>query len=168
MATTLTGPEVDLPTYDITARKAHQWTMVGLVAAGFVAGGVPAALLLTLAGVIMLVGRFWWPADVVRQLVWRVIEPAGILHRHEAHEDRETRRLARAMGGVIWIAAAALLLANLPMLAWTFAFAIAIMVALDASVDFCTLCFIFHQLEQRGLLPGALRHGPPKKVAGEL
>ncbi len=168
MATTLTRPEIALPTYDITARKAHQWTMVLLVASAFVAGGVPAALLLTVAGAIMLAGRFWWPADVVRQLVWRVLEPASMLRRHEAHEDRETRRLARAMAGVLWIASAALLLANLPILAWALAFAMAIMVALDASVDFCTLCFVFHQLEQRGLLPGALRHAPARRVAGEF
>lgn len=167
MARMLTRPEIPLPTYDITARKAHQWAIVGLVASALVAGGVPAALLLTVAGIIMVVGRFWWPADVFRQLVWRVLEPAGILRRHEAHEDRETRRLARVMAGILWIACAALLLAHLPILTWALAFAMAIMVGLDASVDFCTLCFLFHQLEQRGLLPGAFRHRPATKVAGE-
>ena len=157
-----------LPTYDVTARKAHQWTMVTLVAAAFVLEGVQAPLLLAIAGTTMLAGRFWWPADVVRQLVWRVLEPAGILRRHDAHEDRETRRLARLLGGAVWLLSAALLVAKLFGLAWVLAFAIAVMVALDASVDFCTLCFLFMQLERFGLLPGVLRHQSNGTVAGEL
>jgi len=148
MATT-TG---DLPLYDRTARKAHQWTMVALVAVGLVLQGIPGALLLTVAGVIMVAGRFWWPADVVRQLVWRVLEPAGILRRDDVHEDHETRRIARVLGGTIWLIAAASLLANNPILAWVLTLPIAVMVALDASVNFCALCFILAQLDRRGIL----------------
>jgi hypothetical protein len=143
---------VETPLYDRTARKAHQWTMVMLVAAGLVLQGLAGAVLLTVAGVIMLAGRFWWPADVVRQLVWRVLEPAGILKRDDVHEDHETRRIARALGGTIWLIAAASLLAGNPVLAWVLTLPIAIMVALDASVDFCALCFVVAQLNRRGIL----------------
>src|SRR4029077_1877042 len=142
----------ETPVYDRTARKAHQWTMVALVVAGLILQGVPGGLLLTLAGVIMLAGRFWWPADVVRQLVWRVLEPAGILKRDDVHEDHETRRIARILGGTIWLIAAASLLADNPILAWVLTLPIAIMVALDASVDFCALCFVVAQLNRRGIL----------------
>src|SRR5712691_13177800 len=113
--TTTTG---DLPLYDRTARKAHQWTMVVLVVAGLVLGGIPGVLLLAIAGAIMLVGRFWWPADVVRQLTWRVLEPRGILKRRERVEDHDTRRVARVIGGVAWLAAAVLLLLNAVVAAW--------------------------------------------------
>jgi len=78
--------------YDVTARKAHQWTMVALVALGFVLGS---PWPLAIAGAIMLLGRFWWPADLVRQFVWRVAEPAGFLKRNEQPEDHATRRTAR-------------------------------------------------------------------------
>ena len=94
---------IETPVYDRTARKAHQWTMVALVALGLILQGIPGALLLAAAGIIMLAGRFWWPADVVRQLVWRVLEPSGILKRDDVHEDHETRRIARALGGTIWL-----------------------------------------------------------------
>src|SRR3569623_532355 len=97
-----------LPLYDVTARKTHQWAMVVLVVAGFLLGDQAGAVVLALAGVVMLVGRFWWPADVVRQLVWRALEPAGILRRKDVHEDRATRRVARAIGGVVWLLAAVL------------------------------------------------------------
>jgi hypothetical protein len=141
----------DLPLYDRTARKAHQWTMVALVLAGLILGGTAGGLLLAIAGVIMLAGRFWWPADVVRQLTWRVLEPAGILKRDDVHEDHETRRIARIIGGVIWLLTALLLSAN-PVLAWVITIPIVVMVALDASLNFCALCFIRTQLDQRGIL----------------
>ena len=133
---------LELPTFDVTARKVHQWAMVALVAIGFLLGGPWAVVLLALAGAVMLAGRFWWPADIVRQVTWRFLEPAGLLRRREVHEDHETRRIARVIGGAAWLLAAALLLLQLPIVAWVVAFAIAIMVALDAAADFCVLCFV--------------------------
>jgi Domain of unknown function (DUF4395) len=147
----MTNPTGDLPLYDRTARKAHQWTMVALVLAGLILGGIPGVLLLAIAGAIMLAGRFWWPADLVRQLTWRVLEPAGILKRDDVHEDHETRRIARIIGGAIWLLAAALLEVN-PVLAWVITVPIAVMVVLDASLNFCALCFFRAQLDQRGIL----------------
>ena len=138
-------------TFDVTARKTHQWTMVVLVALGFVLGEPQGALPLGLAGAIMLAGRFWWPADVVRQFVWRVAEPAGWLRRVERDEDHATRRVARVLGGVIWLVCAALIVVGLTTLAWVLAAAIAIMVVLDASVDFCALCFVMARLDRFGL-----------------
>jgi hypothetical protein len=142
----------DLPLYDRTARKAHQWTMVVLVLAGLVLGGTAGVLLLAIAGGVMLAGRFWWPADVVRQLTWRVFEPAGILKRDDVHEDHETRRIARIMGGGLWLLAAVVMLVGNPVLAWVITVPIAVMVALDASLNFCALCFFLAQLDQRGIL----------------
>ena len=148
----MSAATIQTPVYDRTARKAHQWTMVALVAAGLILQGVAGALLLTVAGVIMLAGRFWWPADVVRQLVWRVLEPVGILKRDDVHEDHETRRIARVLGGIIWLLAAGSLLLGNPVLAWVLTLPIAVMVALDASLDFCALCFVVAQLNRRGIL----------------
>jgi hypothetical protein len=148
----MSASTIETPVYDRTARKAHQWTMVALVAVALILEGIPGALLLAVAGAIMLAGRFWWPADVVRQLVWRVLEPAGILKRDDVHEDHETRRIARNMGGTIWLLAAALLITGNPVIAWVLAVPIAVMVALDASVNFCALCFVLAQLDRRGIL----------------
>ena len=141
-----------LPLCDRTARKAHQWTMVVLVAAGLILQGMAGSLLIAIAGTIMLVGRFWWPADVVRQLVWRALEPAGLLKRDDVQEDHETRRVARVIGGAIWVIAAAFLLAGIPAVTWVLTIPIAVMVALDASLDFCALCFLVAQLDRRGIL----------------
>jgi hypothetical protein len=148
----MSAATIETPLYDRTARKAHQWTMVALVAVALILEGIPGAVLLAIAGLIMLAGRFWWPADVVRQLVWRVLEPAGILKRDDVHEDHETRRIARIMGGAIWLVAAALLITGNPVIAWVLALPIGVMVALDASLNFCALCFVLAQLDRRGIL----------------
>ena len=128
MVTNVSEASFDLPLHDVTARKVHQWAMVLLVVVGFVLGGTASVVLLTLAGLVMLVGRFWWPADVFRQLTWRLLEPSGVLRRREVHEDHETRRVARVLGGVAWLLAAALVVAGAPVLAWVVAFLIAVMV----------------------------------------
>jgi len=148
----MTEAAVELPRYDRTARRAHQWTMIVLVGAGLILQGVAGSLLIAIAGAIMLVGRFWWPADVVRQVVWRALEPAGLLKRDDVHEDHETRRVARVIGGAIWLIAAAFLLAGIPAVTWVLSIPIGVMVALDASLDFCALCFLVAQLDQRGIL----------------
>jgi hypothetical protein len=137
--------------YDVTARKTHQWCMVALVVLAFVLGQPAGALPLILAGAIMLVGRFWWPADVVRQFVWRVAEPAGWLPRVEREEDHATRRIARVLGGIIWLLSALLVRGDLAVLGWVLAGAIAVMVALDASMDFCALCFVVARLDRLGV-----------------
>jgi hypothetical protein len=145
-------------TFDVTARKAHQWTMVALVVAGFLLGNRVGPILVAVAGLIMLAGRFWWPADLVRQLTWRVLEPRGLLQRRDRVEDHQTRRIARVMGGVLWLVAAALVAVGVPVAGWALAGLIAAMVVLDAALDFCALCFAFLHLERRGLLPAALKH----------
>src|SRR2546423_13145215 len=141
MESTMSAASIETPLFDRTARKAHQWSMVALVAAGLILQGIPGALLLTVAALIMLAGRFWWPADVVRQLVWRVLEPAGVLKRDDGREDHETRPIARGLGGAIWLLAAAALLAGYPVVAWVLTLPIAVMVALDARLDFFAVCF---------------------------
>src|SRR5260370_18980319 len=138
----MSAATIETPLYDRTARKAHQWTMVALVVVALILEGIPGAVLLAVAGLIMLAGRFWWPADVVRQLVWRVLEPAGILRRDDVHEDHETRRIARIMGGAIWLVAAALLITGNPVIAWVLALPIGVIVALAANLNFCALCFV--------------------------
>jgi hypothetical protein len=104
---------------------------------------------------------------VVRQVVWRVLEPAGALKRRDVHEDRATRRTARILGGVVWLVSAVLLALGAEGLGWGLALAIGLLVALDASLNFCALCFIFSLLDRRGMLPAAVPHGVSTPCVGE-
>ena len=126
---------ISTQTFDRTARKFHQALCLLLLAAAYVVGSVASWWLVMLVGVVMLAGRYWWPADIFRQLAWRVLEPAGILPRQEVHEDHETRRVARALGGAVFIVSAFLLVSGQEW-AWIPIAAIAVMIFLDAAFDF--------------------------------
>ena len=121
--------------FDVTARKFHQGVCVALLAVGFVIGPRSGLWLVGLVGAVLLLGRFWWPADIFRQFNWRVLEPAGILKRREAQEDHETRRIARVLGGAVLLVSAGLLGVNW-FWAWLLVAAMAVMIFLDAAFDF--------------------------------
>src|SRR3989442_14645548 len=93
-------------TFDATARKFHQAVCVALLALAFVVGPPADAWLVGLVGAVLLVGRFWWPADLFRQLAWRVPEPAGILIPRQGAADHATTPVARMIGGAARLAAA--------------------------------------------------------------
>ena len=126
--------------FDVSARKFHQAVCIALLTVAYVVGQLSVWLVL-LVGVVMLLGRFWWPADIFRHLAWRVLEPAGLLKRIDVVEDPSTRRVARVLGGALLIAASGLLTAGL-MWAWIIVAAIGVMIALDAVFNFCVLCEI--------------------------
>jgi ATP/ADP translocase len=73
------------------------------------------------------------------------------LRRIERDEDHTTRRLARVLGGIVWLVSAALILAGLATAGWLLTALIAILIALDAALDFCALCFVVVRLDRLGL-----------------
>ncbi len=148
MTTTLADPcaEGELQRYDVVPRKVHQYAMIVLIAAGYVAGATVGAWLLFIAAVCMALGRFWRPFDPFRVLTTAVLQPAGLLPRRMVHEDRETRRIARVLGGIAFAVSGALLLLlpGLGWLAWTLTGLMGVMILLDAAFDFCALCLVVH------------------------
>src|SRR4051812_28465560 len=78
---------------DVTARKVHQYTVVGLAVVALLVRGPLGVALLGIAGAVMLFGRFWGPADIFRQAVWRVAEPRGWLSPNMVPEELGTRRV---------------------------------------------------------------------------
>src|SRR3954453_17679048 len=138
-------PATGVECADVTARKAHQYTVVGLAALGLLAGGGWGSALVALDGAGMRVGRFCRPADVSRQFVWRVAEPRGWLAPRLVPEEMGTRRVARALGGLAFFAAAAALYAGHALLAWIVTVPLCAMIAFDATVNFCALCFLHFQ-----------------------
>lgn len=128
------GADATQEKFDKSARKFHQFALVTTLVVAYVVDGPAAAALVTFAGAVMLVGRFWWPADVFRQLAWRFLEPAGILPRRDVVEDHETRRVARVLGGIALLLGAAGLAAGVAA-SWLLVAAMAGMIFLDGAFD---------------------------------
>jgi hypothetical protein len=158
MEYSMAGEVGAFPTHDDTARRLHQWAMLGLVVAGYLVGSRLGAGLLAVASAIMLVGLVWWPADLVRQILWRVADPAGWRRRQATHADHAGRRMARALGGATWLLAVVLIVVGAAQAGWVLAGVIGVLVGLDAAVDFCGLCFVVAQLDLRGWLPARIPH----------
>jgi hypothetical protein len=91
--------------------------------------------LVSLVGLVLALGRFWWPADVFRQIAWRVLEPSGLLKRQEAVEDHATRRVARVLGGGALLASAGLLAAGQSW-GWAVVGLMALLIFLDGAFDY--------------------------------
>lgn len=130
---------------DLTARKVHQYTVVGLAVLALVLGGPAGASLLVLDGLVMAVGRFWRPADLFRQVVWRIAQPRGWLAPVLVPEDLGTRRVARVLGGVALLAMAAATAAGDRLLAAGIGVPLLAMILADAAASFCALCFLHFQ-----------------------
>ncbi|HEY3118833.1 MAG TPA: DUF4395 family protein [Chloroflexota bacterium] len=122
-------------TFDASARKFHQLVSVALLAAGYVVGPM-GAWLVALVGVVFLLGRFWWPADIFRQLAWRALEPARILPRRDVVEDHATRRIARVLGGAGFLLAAVLVAIGQSVAGWIIVGGLAVMIFLDGAFDY--------------------------------
>jgi hypothetical protein len=136
--------------FDATARKFHQWVVVALSAVAFVLGGIPGGVLVLAVGLVMVVGRFRDEADLFRGFYQAVLVPRAVLAPRMVVEDRATRRVARVLGGSVQIVAGLLVLTGLAAgIAWALVLLIGVMVALDAALDFCALCFVVHQLRPR-------------------
>lgn len=135
--------------FDSTARKVHQWGVVLLSAIAFLIDGAAGGWIMIGAGLLMIAGRYWDEVDLIRLFYHVVLKPRGILRPNMVAEDRATRRIARVLGGAIQIVAGAMLLAGgAAVVAWSLVGAITVMVALDAAVDFCALCFVVLQFRR--------------------
>jgi Domain of unknown function (DUF4395) len=140
--------QLSTQTFDLTARKFHQAACVLVLALAFVLGPAAGRWLVALIGLVLLAGRYWWPADIFRQLVWRVLEPAGILRRREVQEDHATRRVARVLGGVVLLGAAVVLSVGQGW-GWLLVASIGALIFLDAAFDFCLLCALTYYVGRR-------------------
>ncbi|MAG37720.1 MAG: hypothetical protein CL878_15905 [Dehalococcoidia bacterium] len=152
MTTATTDPCAadELQRYDVVPRKVHQYAMLTLLAAGYVVGATAGAWLLFVAAVFMVLGRFWRPFDIFRMFTVAIAQPAGLLPRRMIHEDHETRRIARVLGGIVFALTGGLLLLvpGLGWLAWALTGLVGVMILLDAVFDFCALCFVVHHFER--------------------
>jgi len=136
--------------FDVTARKFHQWTVVVLSLVAFVLGGAAGGVLMVVVGLVMVLGRFRDEADLFRGFYRAALVPRGWLAPRMVVEDRATRRIARVLGGSAQILAGLLALTGVAAtLGWALVLLMALMVALDAALDFCVLCFVVHQMRPR-------------------
>lgn len=108
---------------DRTALKVNQAGVVVTLLVAYVVSAVwrPAALLVPLLALIMLLGTFEPRAAVFKQLYQRVLRPRGILSPRPVIESARPHNFAQALGGVVLVPASLALALGAGIVGWALA-----------------------------------------------
>jgi uncharacterized membrane protein len=140
---------------DRNALRANQSFTIGLLVAGFIlsvdAGG---AWIVLAVGTVMALGAFHVRLALFQQVYLRGLRPLGLLRSAPRRESATPHRFANALGSVFSLASALILLLT-PALAvgWALAWIVIVLASVTLFAGFCVGCFVYLQLDQRGLLP---------------
>lgn len=86
----------------------------------------------------------------------RLLKPAGILGPDVHVEDPMPHQFAQGMGAVFLFIAFAALVSGAPAVGWILTWVVAALAFVNLAVQFCMGCFIYFQLDRRGLLPQSI------------
>lgn len=141
---------------DRNTLRVNQAFIVGLTVLAFVLGEEVGRWPILGTGLVMLLGTFDERLALFKQVHRRLLKPSGILGPDVKIEDPMPHQFAQAMGSVFLLAAFAALVAGATALAWVLTFMVAALALLNLTVQFCAGCFVYFQLDRRGLLPASI------------
>lgn len=151
MATTASPYRVDRNTL-----RTNQAFIVGLTVLAFVLGVEAGRWLVLGTGLVMALGTIDDRLALFKQVHRRILKPAGILGPNVHIEDPMPHQFAQGMGGVVLLLAAALLFGGATTAGWTLNWIVTALAFINLTVQFCAGCFIYLQLDRRGLLPASI------------
>ena len=141
---------------DRNTLRTNQGFIVGLTLLAFVLGAGVGVWIVLFTGLVMTVGTVDDRLALFKQIHRHVLKPAGILGSDIHPEDPMPHQFAQAMGAAFLLAAAAALFAGATPLGWTLNFIVTALAFINVSVQFCAGCFVYFQLDRRGLLPASI------------
>lgn len=142
---------------DITALKVNQACIVALNVLAFVLGDGPGRWIVLGVAAVMLVGTAFPNAGLFKLLYARVLRPARLLKPNVIPDDPVPHLFAQGLGGSFLLAAFLLLLAGVTLAGWVLVWVVVALALINLLFSFCAGCFIYYQLDRRGLLPFAHR-----------
>lgn len=145
-----------IPRVDRNTLRTNQAFIVGFTVLAFVVGDEVGRWLILGTGLVMFLGTFDERLALFKQVHRRILKPAGILGADVKIEDPMPHQFAQAMGSVFLFAAFAALAAGALAVGWVLTFIVAALALLNLTVQFCAGCFVYFQLDRRGLLPSSI------------
>lgn len=136
---------------DHNALRTNQGLIILFLALAFV---LNQPWLVVFVCAVMLIGTVIPQAALFQRFYRHVLRPAGLLSPDLRAESAQPHRFAQGMGGVVLLLASAALFLGAPVLGWALALIVVVLAAVNLFFGFCAGCFIFFQLQQRGLLRG--------------
>lgn len=141
---------------DRNTLRTNQAFIVALTLLAFVLGVEVGRWLVLGTGLVMLLGTLDERLALFKQVHRRILKPAGILGADVRVEDPMPHQFAQGMGSVVLLAAFAALVGGAVAAGWVLTFVVAALAFVNLAVQFCAGCFIYYQLDRRGLLPGSI------------
>jgi hypothetical protein len=141
---------------DRNTLRTNQAFSVGLTILAFMLGGSVGASIVLATGLVMTAGTFDARLALFKQAHRQVLKPLGILGSDVQPEDPMPHQFAQAIGAAFLLAAAISLFGGASGLGWTLNFIVTALAFINLTIQFCAGCFVYFQLDRRGLLPASI------------
>lgn len=142
---------------DRNALRFNQASIIALTVVAFVLGEPGGVWVVGFVAAVMLLGTAYAPASAFKLLYRHVFVRLGILKPRMEHDDPAPHQFAQGLGGTVLLAAFIALLAGASTLGWILAWIVVALAAVNLIAGFCLGCFVYFQLEHRGLIRGSAR-----------
>lgn len=135
---------------DQAALKVNQALIILLLVAGFILDSWP---LVAFVGAVMLLGTLVPTLSLFKAIYRYVLRPSGVVRPQVIPDNPEPHRFAQGLGGIFLAFSVVAHLAQQPILGWVLAWIVIVLAALNLFLGFCAGCFIYYQMNRRGV-PG--------------
>lgn len=133
---------------DQTALRVNQASIITLLLVAFL---LDQFWLVALVALVMLVGTVWPRAGLFKLFYSRVLRPAGIARPQVEPDAPQPHLFAQGLGGLVLLAAVAALEGGAITIGWLLVGLVILLAAINLFLGFCVGCFIYYQLDRRGL-----------------
>jgi len=141
---------------DRNTLRTNQAFIVGLTVLAFVLGVELGQWVVLFVGLVMGLGTMNEGFALFKQVHRRLLRPAGILGSDIKVEDPMPHQFAQGMGAVFLLVAFGVLFSGATTAGWVLTWMVTALAFINLTVQFCAGCFIYLQLDRRGLLPASI------------
>ena len=141
---------------DRNTLRTNQAFIVGLTVLAFFLGVDAGRWIILGTALVMGLGTIHERFALFKQVHRRILKPAGILGANVHVEDPMPHQFAQGTGAVFLFVAAAALFGGTTTLGWVLVWIVTALAFVNLTVQFCAGCFVYLQLDRRGLLPRSI------------
>jgi hypothetical protein len=144
---------------DRNTLRTNQAFIVILTVLGFVVGLEAGRWIILFTGLVLALGTVHPAFALFKQIHQRILRPTGILKADVHAEDPMPHQFAQAIGAIFLLAASGALFGGAPTTGWVLTWIVTALAFINLTVQFCAGCFVYFQLDKRGLLPRSIATG---------